>query len=215
MSPNHANKKGVRYRYYVSQALLQNRKSDADAHAAGSRRREDKRCSSAAPGRSHTYPRYSLGVIRRPAIGRHGVTLLNGGISTRVWTLPRLGSCRSNELRSPEFVHPVERFDRDCNLGSATGEDLEDRTFIEEEIGHAKQLRDHRQSHWRASKKRLAMGFKAPIVKVPLRFQRSGGAAQRPRGHLPICRPAALCFSDFHAHGENKISAPNIKQEAY
>ena len=26
MSPSHANKKGVRYRYYVSQAVLQNRK---------------------------------------------------------------------------------------------------------------------------------------------------------------------------------------------
>ena len=31
MSPSHANKKGVRYRYYVSQALLQNRKSEAGA----------------------------------------------------------------------------------------------------------------------------------------------------------------------------------------
>jgi site-specific DNA recombinase len=30
-SPTHANKKGVRYRYYVSQALLQNRKSEADS----------------------------------------------------------------------------------------------------------------------------------------------------------------------------------------
>jgi site-specific DNA recombinase len=29
MSPSHANKKGVRYRYYVSQALLQNRKAEA------------------------------------------------------------------------------------------------------------------------------------------------------------------------------------------
>ena len=29
MSPSHANKKGVRYRYYVSQAMLQNRKSEA------------------------------------------------------------------------------------------------------------------------------------------------------------------------------------------
>ncbi len=29
MSPSHANKKGVRYRYYVSHALLQNRKSEA------------------------------------------------------------------------------------------------------------------------------------------------------------------------------------------
>ena len=29
MSPSHANKKGVRYRYYVSQALLQNRKGEA------------------------------------------------------------------------------------------------------------------------------------------------------------------------------------------
>ena len=29
MSPSHANKAGVRYRYYVSQALLQNRKADA------------------------------------------------------------------------------------------------------------------------------------------------------------------------------------------
>ena len=29
MSPSHANKQGVRYRYYVSQALLQNRKAEA------------------------------------------------------------------------------------------------------------------------------------------------------------------------------------------
>jgi site-specific DNA recombinase len=29
MSPSHANKKGVRYRYYVSQAVLQNRKAEA------------------------------------------------------------------------------------------------------------------------------------------------------------------------------------------
>ena len=29
MSPTHANKKGARYRYYVSQALLQNRKAEA------------------------------------------------------------------------------------------------------------------------------------------------------------------------------------------
>jgi site-specific DNA recombinase len=29
MSPSHANKKGVRYRYYVSQALLQSRKTEA------------------------------------------------------------------------------------------------------------------------------------------------------------------------------------------
>jgi site-specific DNA recombinase len=33
MSPSHANKKGVRYRYYVSQALLQNRKSEAGSVA--------------------------------------------------------------------------------------------------------------------------------------------------------------------------------------
>jgi hypothetical protein len=32
MSPSHANKKGVRYRYYVSQAVLQNRK---DEHQRG------------------------------------------------------------------------------------------------------------------------------------------------------------------------------------
>jgi site-specific DNA recombinase len=31
MSPSHANKKGVRYRYYVSQALLQKRQSEASA----------------------------------------------------------------------------------------------------------------------------------------------------------------------------------------
>ncbi len=29
MSPSHANKNGVRYRYYVSQALLQHRKAEA------------------------------------------------------------------------------------------------------------------------------------------------------------------------------------------
>jgi hypothetical protein len=29
MSPSHANKRGVRYRYYVSQAVLQNRKAQA------------------------------------------------------------------------------------------------------------------------------------------------------------------------------------------
>jgi site-specific DNA recombinase len=33
MSPTHANKKGVRYRYYVSQALLQNRKAEAGSIA--------------------------------------------------------------------------------------------------------------------------------------------------------------------------------------
>jgi site-specific DNA recombinase len=33
MSPAHANKKGVRYRYYVSQALLQNRKAEAGSIA--------------------------------------------------------------------------------------------------------------------------------------------------------------------------------------
>jgi site-specific DNA recombinase len=33
MSPSHANKNGVRYRYYVSQALLQNRKSEAGSVA--------------------------------------------------------------------------------------------------------------------------------------------------------------------------------------
>jgi hypothetical protein len=32
MSPSHANKRGVRYRYYVSQALLQNRKAEAGYH---------------------------------------------------------------------------------------------------------------------------------------------------------------------------------------
>ena len=33
MSPSHANKKGVRYRYYVSQGVLQNRKTEAGAVA--------------------------------------------------------------------------------------------------------------------------------------------------------------------------------------
>jgi site-specific DNA recombinase len=33
MSPSHANKRGVRYRYYVSQALLQNRKTEAGSIA--------------------------------------------------------------------------------------------------------------------------------------------------------------------------------------
>ena len=33
MSPSHTNKKGVRYRYYVSHALLQNRKANADSIA--------------------------------------------------------------------------------------------------------------------------------------------------------------------------------------
>jgi site-specific DNA recombinase len=33
MSPTHANKKGVRYRYYVSHALLQNRKTEAGSIA--------------------------------------------------------------------------------------------------------------------------------------------------------------------------------------
>src|ERR1700740_977124 len=35
MSPTHANKKGVRYRYYVSQALLQNRQAEAGSIARG------------------------------------------------------------------------------------------------------------------------------------------------------------------------------------
>jgi hypothetical protein len=33
MSPTHANKLGVRYRYYVSQAILQNRKVEAGSIA--------------------------------------------------------------------------------------------------------------------------------------------------------------------------------------
>ena len=33
MSPTHANKRGVRYRYYVSHAILQNRKAEADSIA--------------------------------------------------------------------------------------------------------------------------------------------------------------------------------------
>jgi site-specific DNA recombinase len=33
MSPSHANKKGVRYRYYVSHALLQSRKANAGSIA--------------------------------------------------------------------------------------------------------------------------------------------------------------------------------------
>ena len=33
MSPSHANKKGVRYRYYVSQAVLQKRKGEAGSIA--------------------------------------------------------------------------------------------------------------------------------------------------------------------------------------
>jgi site-specific DNA recombinase len=36
MSPSHANKKGVRYRYYVSHALLQNRKANAGSIARAS-----------------------------------------------------------------------------------------------------------------------------------------------------------------------------------
>jgi hypothetical protein len=36
MSPSHANKKGVRYRYYVSQAVLQNRKAEAGSIARAS-----------------------------------------------------------------------------------------------------------------------------------------------------------------------------------
>ena len=34
MSPSHANKKGVRYRYYVSQAVLQKRKDEAGSIAS-------------------------------------------------------------------------------------------------------------------------------------------------------------------------------------
>jgi site-specific DNA recombinase len=33
MSPTHANKRGVRYRYYVSHAILQNRKAEGTAPA--------------------------------------------------------------------------------------------------------------------------------------------------------------------------------------
>ena len=33
MSPTHSNKLGVRYRYYVSQAILQNRKAEAGSVA--------------------------------------------------------------------------------------------------------------------------------------------------------------------------------------
>jgi hypothetical protein len=47
--------------------------------------------------------------------------LVHGGFARRVWTLARVRSCHPNELRSPEFVHPVERFDRGRNCGGATG----------------------------------------------------------------------------------------------
>jgi hypothetical protein len=33
----------------------------------------------------------------------------------------RFRSFHSDEFRSPEFVHPIERFSRDRNFGSATG----------------------------------------------------------------------------------------------
>ena len=46
MSPSHANKKGVRYRYYVSQALLQNRKAEVGsiARVSSLRRRAGFEC---------------------------------------------------------------------------------------------------------------------------------------------------------------------------
>jgi hypothetical protein len=37
------------------------------------------------------------------------------------FSLARVRSCHPNELRSPEFIHPVERFDRGRNFGGATG----------------------------------------------------------------------------------------------
>ncbi len=40
MTPSHANKKGVRYRYYVSQAVLQNRKNSAGARGTPARGRQ-------------------------------------------------------------------------------------------------------------------------------------------------------------------------------
>jgi hypothetical protein len=43
MSPAHANKKGVRYRYYVSQALLQNRKGESGSMDSGDSRQTPSR----------------------------------------------------------------------------------------------------------------------------------------------------------------------------
>jgi hypothetical protein len=47
---------------------------------------------------------------RKACIGRsRSASLLHGGIGRRVWTLMRFRSFHSDEFRSPEFVHPIER----------------------------------------------------------------------------------------------------------
>ena len=51
MSPTHSNKRGVRYRYYVSQALLQKQKTEAGEVA---RVPADFRLSSALSGLGYT-----------------------------------------------------------------------------------------------------------------------------------------------------------------
>ena len=52
--------------------------------------------------------------------GRHE-SLLHGGVEWRVDALRRYPSSDADEFGLPELAHSVERFDRDGNLGRASG----------------------------------------------------------------------------------------------
>jgi hypothetical protein len=49
------------------------------------------------------------------------VSLLHGGVEWRVDALRRYPSSDAGEFGLPELAHSVERFDRDGNLGRASG----------------------------------------------------------------------------------------------
>jgi hypothetical protein len=51
----------------------------------------------------------------------HEGSLLHGGLERRVGALRRYPSSDAHEFGLPELAHSVERFDRDGNLGGASG----------------------------------------------------------------------------------------------
>ena len=55
------------------------------------------------------------------SVSVRAVSLLHGGLEWRVGALRRYPSCDADEFGLPELAHSVERFDRDGNLGRASG----------------------------------------------------------------------------------------------
>ena len=51
----------------------------------------------------------------------HQASLLHGGLEWRVGALRRYPSSNAHEFGLPELAHSVERFDRDGDLGRASG----------------------------------------------------------------------------------------------